>query len=147
MKINVIPSFLAISLVLIVGFSAGCNKGESNVDVTSDANYGGDSAANPKHALLAHPLEVPTSTGASVVTHDKGIVNYGMGVYYFAYTSADFANALAVFLTVHKDLEVTAMTGNVVRRIGDYIVLSDTPAQNCDYGTAVGYFVTFREKK
>lgn len=74
------------------------------------------------------------------------VVNYGNGVHYFPHTRADFANTLAKFLNIHTNLEVTAMTGDVVRRTGRYIMSLSSRYDTTDYGAAVGYFVTFREK-
>lgn len=79
---------------------------------------------------------------------EKSFVEYGNGVYYFKRTGENFANALAGFLATHTNLEVTAMTGDVVRRLGGRTEdLNSKAFHNSNYGVAIGYFVTFREKK
>lgn len=69
------------------------------------------------------------------------MVEFGKGVYYFPFTRAVFANNLVKFLNIHTNLEVTAMTGDVVRQ-NELSTLRQS-----DYGAAAGYFVTFSEKK
>jgi hypothetical protein len=72
--------------------------------------------------LVAYPFP---SSAASVV------VDYGYGVYYFDYTQARFANALAAFIKEHPELELVAMTGEA----------------HGAYGHDNGYFVVFREER
>lgn len=112
------------------------DKTMSNVSSSADASNARNAqlTAVDRISLTDHAVEIYTN-----VSQD-GVVNYGSGVYYFPKTEADFGNSLAKFLSAHTNLEVTAMTGNVVRqnnseRGGTY-----------DYGAAVGYFVTTREK-
>lgn len=70
-------------------------------------------------------------------------VHLGEGVYYFSYTRGNFGNALSNFLSVHTNLEVTAMTGNMVNQH----VPRDWNHDSRYFTTTVGYFVTFRDKK
>jgi len=99
-------------------------------------------------------LPGPSSAGDSPfrLTMDElksGVIEYyGSGVYNFSVTNKRFGFTLADFLKSHPKLEVTAMTGNVVRRSGARIRdLDDSITAYSDYGVAVGYFVTFREKE
>lgn len=59
------------------------------------------------------------------------VVDYGKGVYYFNSNNADFANDLSSFLSKNPHLEVSAMVG-------------DTRGS---HGSALGYFVTFKNTK
>ncbi len=115
-----------------------------------------------KYAAVAAPLALfitilfitmmwfwfPTTTSQTETKENaEEVISYGEGVYYFPYIRADFASALVKFLQSHTNLEVTAMTGDVVRRGGSATKNLKEYYDKEDYGAAVGYFVTFREKK
>ena len=100
-------------------------------------------AANPFDANAAKPEHSEVTKEKTNNTYGN-VVDYGSGVYYFPHTEANFANALAGFLTAHTNLEVTAMTGNIVRLMGGQRKPIAPPWSEADYGVAVGYFVTFR---
>ncbi|MES3031218.1 MAG: hypothetical protein V4697_02290 [Patescibacteria group bacterium] len=76
------------------------------------------------------------------------MLNYGEGVWYFPYVGAEFPNSLSQFLVKYTNLEVSAMSPNVVRldHYGKIKAISPGGGQT-DYGAAIGYFVIFREKK
>lgn len=96
-----------------------------------------NTAASPTDPFKLAPEEVKAS-----------IKSYGQGVYYFPMTDDSFGLALANFLKIHDQLEVTAMTGNVVRRlVNTTLPLDDKIHDKYNYGVTVGYFVTFRLKK
>lgn len=95
-----------------------------------------------KKSLLVVIMVVCFFSAVSAET-SPNIMDFGAGVYYFPQTETDFGKALAQFLSVHTNLEVVALTGNVIRQNRH----ESRHPYSGDYGVANGYFVIFREKE
>lgn len=73
--------------------------------------------------------------------------DYGNGIYYFTQTGREYAKALSYFLEHHQNLEVSSSAPDVERRErNNSIGLTNRGGFNWEYGAAVGYTVTFKEK-
>lgn len=145
MKINPVVSFVILLPCLLL---VGCTDSFKSSHEEQKISYDSDPTENPMNAELTCPKQAG-GHNQSLENVDKvtGAIHYGANMYYFAKTEYSFANSLASFLIGHTNLEVTAIAPNVIRKSGagrrspEYQYSSTT-----DYGLAVGYFVTFREK-
>ncbi len=130
--------FLLI-LVAVIGISASTLQAQTN---PTNAQPSIDTLAGPSSAGYSPFRLTKDEIHAGVVDY------YGEGVYEFYVTRDKFGHALASFLKDHPALEVTSMTGNVIRRRGAVSIDMDDKEPNFrDYGATCSYFVTFREKK
>ncbi|MEK9131566.1 MAG: hypothetical protein AAB447_01505 [Patescibacteria group bacterium] len=92
------------------------------------------------------PASVKKTVSSSEQRGEK-VLSYGSNVFYFPYTRTEFGKQLSQFLELHPEKEVTAMTPDIVRMMGNKILSQDNPVPfDSDWGGCVGYFVTFRDK-
>lgn len=104
-----------------------------------------DPASNPANPNNSSAVEKDQRNSQEIIQPINGIVNYGAGVYYFAYTRASFAKVLVFFLRKYPNMEVVSIAPDVAR-MNCGKVSSAVFGTESDYGAAVGYFVIFRDK-
>ncbi|MDE2188617.1 MAG: hypothetical protein KGJ35_02730 [Patescibacteria group bacterium] len=152
MKNTTVIALVLLVIVLTFAFIPIAIKMDNKNRVKNNIQEYYDPAGNP--------MNTTSSTAITWQTNNQGnsaegqplnqldmVIDYGANVYYFPETQDHFASALAGFLLNNTNLEVTAMTGNVVRQNRGKIEYKDDNDHRSDYGAAIGYFVTFREKK
>ncbi len=140
-----IKNVVLFALVLFCMSLVGCK--ESSKSSNGKNPYENDPTANPMNAEWTRPRQAAGHNQLlKNADEGAGTVHYGENVYYFTRTEASFANSLVFFLVNHTNLEVTAIAPNVIRLNGEKRRELTIDPYTADYGVAVGYFVTFREK-
>ena len=71
---------------------------------------------------------------------------FGNGVYYFPFVEDEFRYTISAFLSVHTNLEVLAVSEDVVRQSVRQSPGDDYRGNYGPYGVTVGHTIFFREK-
>ncbi len=106
---------------------------------------------NPVHGNTSNQFEDTHSVSNSLskeqalaIGDQTQIQSFGNGVYYFPFVRDEFRYTVSAFLSIHTNLEVLAVSEDVIRQ--SRIDSNHSDDWRADYGATVGHTIFFREK-
>lgn len=100
-------------------------------------------SANPVGNSFSSQQAIQQSLGNSNLSQVRP---FGNGVYYFPFVEDEFRYTISAFLSVHTNLEVLAVSEDVVRQSVRQSPGDDYRGNYGPYGVTVGHTIFFREK-